>query len=60
MKGSSNPNGKQLYEQAKEAMRADGELVFGRLPIVAYSGNAARTEELVQLKGFTVKQGASR
>jgi hypothetical protein len=58
--GEFEPEWKQLYEQAKEVMRADGELVFGRLPIVAYTGNAVRTEDLVQLKGFTVKQGASR
>ena len=41
-------------------MRQDGEKVFGGLPIFAYAGNAAPTAEVVQLKGFTVKQGASR
>jgi membrane peptidoglycan carboxypeptidase len=50
----------QEYEQAKEVMRQDGEKVFGGLPIFAYAGVVAPTAELVQLKGFTVKQGASR
>jgi hypothetical protein len=58
--GEFDPQWKREYEQAKDAMRQDGEKVFGSLPIFAYSGNAAPTAEVVQLKGFTVKQGASK
>lgn len=58
--GEFEPEWKQEYEQAKEVMRQDGEKVFGGLPIFAYAGVVAPTAELVQLKGFTVKQGASR
>jgi hypothetical protein len=58
--GEFEPQWKREYEQAKETMRQDGEKIFGGLPIFAYSGNAAPTAEVVQLKGFTVRQGASR
>jgi hypothetical protein len=54
------PEWKQQYEQAKQAMREDGEKAFRDLPIFAYAGNAAPAAKLVQMKGFTVKQGASR
>jgi hypothetical protein len=58
--GDFEPQWKRQYEKAKEAMREDGEKIFAQLPIFAYAGNAVPTAEVVQLKGFTVKQGASR
>jgi hypothetical protein len=58
--GDFEPEWKQQYEKAKEAMRAGNEKVFAGLPIVAYAGSGVRTEDVVRLKGFTVKQGASR
>jgi hypothetical protein len=58
--GEFEPQWKQEYEQAKESMRQDGEKIFGGLPIFAFSGNAAPTAQVVQLRGFTVRQGASR
>jgi hypothetical protein len=58
--GEFEPEWKQQYEQAKEAMRSDSEKLFGSLPLAAFAGNPVRTEEMVRLPGFTVKQGASR
>jgi hypothetical protein len=58
--GDFEPQWKQQYEKAKAAMREDGEKVFGQLPIFAYAGNAVPTADVVQLKGFTVKQGGAR
>lgn len=58
--GEFAPQWKREYENAKEAMRRDGEKVFGALPIFAYSGNAPATAKTVELKGFTVKQGGQR
>jgi hypothetical protein len=58
--GEFEPEWKQEYEQAKETMRQDGEKVFGGLPIFAYAGNVAASAPMIQLKGFSVKQGASR
>ena len=48
------------YEAAKEAMRKDCEKVFGSLPILAFFGNAPSTAQTVELKGLTIRQGASR
>ncbi len=56
-RGEFEPRWKEEYEKAKEAMRQDGERVFLRLPIFAYSGGAQPLTQ-VELKGFTVKQGA--
>ena len=58
--GDFEPQWKQQYEKAKEAMRQDGAKVFKTLPIVAYAGSASATAPTVQLKGFTVTQGVSR
>jgi len=58
--GEFEPEWKQQYEKAKEGMREDGEKVFRSLPIFAWSGNTAPTADVIQLKGITVKQGASR
>ena len=58
--GDFEPEWKQQYEKAKEAMRQDGEKVFRKLPIIAYAGSASPTAPTVQLKGFTVTQGAAR
>ncbi len=58
--GEFEPEWKQEYEQAKEAMRQDGGKVFAGLPIFGYAGNVAPSAAMVQLKGFSVKQGASR
>jgi len=58
--GEFEPQWKQDYEQAKEAMRRDGEKVFGSLPIVAYAGNATPKAATVELRELIVKQGASR
>jgi hypothetical protein len=58
--GDFEPQWKQQYEKAKEAMRKDGEKVFRSLPIFAYAGNAPPKAPAVLLKGFTFKQGESR
>jgi hypothetical protein len=58
--GEFEPEWKQEYEQAKETMRRDGEKVFAGLPILGYAGNVAPSAAMVELKGFSVKQGASR
>jgi hypothetical protein len=58
--GEFEPQWKQEYEKAKEAMRRDGEKVFGALPIFAYSGSASPSAKTVELKGVTVKQGGQR
>lgn len=58
--GEFEPEWKQQYEKAKEAMRTDSEKVFRGLPILAYAGSAPPTAPLVQLQGFTVRQGVSR
>lgn len=58
--GDFEPQWKKQYEKAKELMREDGEKVFHSLPIFAYAGNAGTVAEIIQLKGFTVKQGAAR
>ena len=38
--GEFEPEWKQQYEKAKEAMRTDSEKVFRGLPILAYAGSA--------------------
>lgn len=58
--GEFEPQWKQDYEKAKEAMRKDGEKIFGSLPIIAYAGNSTPKAGTVQLRELTVKQGASR
>jgi hypothetical protein len=50
---------KDLYEDARQMMQKEAEKDYLRLPIFAYSG-AAGQEGLVQLKGFTVNQGAAQ
>ncbi|MCX5882088.1 MAG: hypothetical protein NTU74_09900, partial [Deltaproteobacteria bacterium] len=51
---------KQQYEKAKAVMRTDSEMVFGGLPIFAYSGNAAPAAKTVELKGVNVRQGTAK
>ncbi len=58
--GEFEPQWKLRFEKAKEAMRADGDKVFSNLPIFAYAGSATPGAKVVQLKGFTINQGASR
>lgn len=58
--GEFDPQWKQQIEKAKGAMRDDCEKLFQGLPIFGFAGNAPASAELVQLKGFTVKQGGSR
>jgi len=58
--GEFDPQWKQQVEKARGAMRDDCEKVFQGLPIFGFAGNAPASAELVQLKGFTVKQGGSR
>jgi hypothetical protein len=58
--GSFDPKWKREYEKAKEMMRENGEKVFSALPIFAYAGSGAPSDEVIQLKGLIVKQGASR
>ena len=50
-------NQKQEYEEAREAMQKETGKVFRSLPIFAYAGSAGQAG-VVQLKGFTVNQGA--
>jgi hypothetical protein len=50
------PRWKQEYEQAKAAMRKEGEKLFRGLPIFAYSGQAGN-ESRISLEGFAVQQG---
>jgi hypothetical protein len=57
-RGEFEPQWKEEYEKAKDAMRQDGEKVFLRFPILAYSGSVAQPANPVELKGFTVKQGS--
>lgn len=58
--GEFEPRWKQEYEKAKEAMRQDGENVFHRVPILAYSGNVTSPVTPVELEGFMIKQGVTR
>jgi hypothetical protein len=58
--GGSKTQRAEHYEKAKAGIRADGEKVFGNLPIYTYSGNVAPSAKIVQLKGVNVKQGAAR
>ena len=58
--GEFEPCWKQEYEKAKEAMRQDGENVFHRVPILAYSGNVTSPVTPVELEGFMIKQGVTR
>lgn len=55
--GDFEPKWKQEYEKAKEAMRAEGEKIFNRLPIFAYSGRSEPGAKLVHLKGLLIQQG---
>ena len=50
---------KDLYEDARQVMQKEAEKDFRRLPIFAYSGSAG-PGDVVQLTGFTVKQGAAQ
>jgi hypothetical protein len=52
-------NQKQEYEEAREAMQKEAEKGFRSLPIFAYAGSAGQAG-VVQLKGFTVNQGAAQ
>jgi hypothetical protein len=58
--GEFEPEWKQQYERAKETMRRESEEMFSSLPIFAYWGKAPEAAKVFELKGFTVKQGASR
>jgi hypothetical protein len=58
--GGSNNQRMEQYEKAKAVIRADGEKVFGSLPLFTYSGNVAPSAKMVQLKGVNVGQGAAR
>jgi len=58
--GDFAPQWKKEYEQAKAAMRQDGEKVINALPIFAYSGAAAEGAKTVVLQGYTVKQGGAK
>lgn len=55
-----DPQWKQEYKKAKEAVRKDSEEVFRALPIFAFAGNAAPAAQSVQLKELTFQQGAPR
>jgi hypothetical protein len=57
--GDFEPKWKQEYEQAKAAMRKEGEKVFATLPIIAYSG-AASGAETVRLQGTLVSRGGAK
>lgn len=56
--GDFEPKWKQEYENAKAAMRKDGEKVFRSLPIFAYAGKAGGGKT-VKLDGFAVSQGVA-
>lgn len=58
--GDFEPEWKQQYEKAKEAMRQDGEKVFRALPTFAYAGNAVTKAPECRLTGFTVKPDPAR
>lgn len=58
--GEFAPQWKKEYEEAKAAMRRDGEKVFASLPIFAYHGNGSATAQTVELQGLTVKQGGAK
>ena len=58
--GGSNNQRMEQYEKAKAGIRADGEKVFGSLPLFIYSGNVAPSAKVAQLKGVNVRQGAAR
>lgn len=58
--GESNNQRREHYEKAKAGIRADGEKVFGGIPLFIYSGNAAPTAEVIQLQGMNVRQGAAQ
>ncbi|MGA2938914.1 MAG: hypothetical protein ABSF52_17705 [Syntrophobacteraceae bacterium] len=49
----------QLYEDARIVMQKEAQKDFSRLPIFAYSGTAGQGD-MIQLKGFTVNQGAAQ
>lgn len=56
--GDFEPRWKQDYENAKAAMRQDGEKLFRSLPIFAYAGKAGGGRA-VTLDGFAVTQGVA-
>ena len=56
--GDFEPRWKQDYENAKAAMRQDGEKIFRGLPIFAYAGKAGGGKT-VTLDGFAVTQGVA-
>ena len=58
--GDFAPQWKKEYEQAKAAMRQDGEKFFSALPILAYSGSVAQAAKTVVLQGGMVKQGGAQ
>ncbi|QFY42669.1 hypothetical protein F6R98_08555 [Candidatus Methylospira mobilis] len=53
------PRWKQDYEKAKAAMRGDGDILFGSLPIFAYAGRAG-TGKTITLEGYAVNQGTAQ
>lgn len=57
--GDFEPQWKQQYEQAKAAMREDGESVFRELPLFVYAGRVAAGADSVSLPGLMPAPGVS-
>jgi len=58
--GDFAPNWKKEYEQAKVAMRQDGEKAISSLPIFVYAGAAPEGAKTVLLQGYMAKQGGAK
>ncbi|MFZ2452631.1 MAG: hypothetical protein WAW36_19150 [Methylovulum miyakonense] len=54
------PRWQQNYEQAKAAMRQDGEKLFRSLPIFSYAGRVANDNGVASLEGKAISQEAGQ